>query len=621
MGQLIILIAIVVIIAILGAIFEVMAQIVRETTDAFDQLLFSTVPEQTKTVLEVSNNLKEAASKIDNKYYCGVEKQSYNPVVRLLKFAPSNSITPIDALRYSASPFPNQINAEYNYISDEEVKSLYLPKKVDEILSGKYSYDYEDKNFNLPQPPDFPHLQKLYPITEEELPSPKLNLPKNNLKGIKRRLFYGFLQNQIKRKYSKEIKEYKEWVKKRNEIISKYEKWNEEISASNGKLIEKFQDVKNQHESNLLAYKHELEIDYQKRIDESQRQKDKIFNIQQGYKSLLNEGIETYIELILKRIPLPYALPRNAKVSYSADSRIVIIEHQFPVLAELNILKLIERVKKNEWKPVNKSERKELVSLIYPALAIRIAFEVAVHDNLDTIEALVINGWLSYFDKATGQPKESYCLSLFVKKSELIAMNLLEINPIKSFQKFKGRSTCIDSYDIFPISPILNLNMSDKRFVDAKEVLDALSQDRNIATMDWEDFEHLVRELFEKLYAIHGAEVKVTQASRDLGVDAVIFDPTPIKGGKTIIQAKRYVNVVDLSAVRDLFGTVINEGANKGILVTTSYYGVESYNFAKDKPLELINSQQLLGLLEQYGYKFKINLDEARKLNSEQSKN
>jgi hypothetical protein len=36
-----------------------------------------------------------------------------------------------------------------------------------------------------------------------------------------------------------------------------------------------------------------------------------------------------------------------------------------------------------------------------------------------------------------------------------------------------------------------------------------------------------------------------------------------------------------------LNGTVLNEGARKGILVTTSDYGSDSYNFAKGKPITL----------------------------------
>jgi len=40
-------------------------------------------------------------------------------------------------------------------------------------------------------------------------------------------------------------------------------------------------------------------------------------------------------------------------------------------------------------------------------------------------------------------------------------------------------------------------------------------------------------------------------------------------GGKFVIQAKRYNIIVPKSAIRDLYGTMMSEGANKGILVTT----------------------------------------------------
>jgi restriction system protein len=107
----------------------------------------------------------------------------------------------------------------------------------------------------------------------------------------------------------------------------------------------------------------------------------------------------------------------------------------------------------------------------------------------------------------------------------------------------------------------------------------------NLAAIGWEEFEHLIRELFEKEFSAGGGEVKVTQASRDGGVDAIAFDPDPIRGGKIVIQAKRYTNTVDVSAVRDLYGTVMAEGATKGILVTTSGFGPDAHRFAKGKPL------------------------------------
>jgi restriction system protein len=52
--------------------------------------------------------------------------------------------------------------------------------------------------------------------------------------------------------------------------------------------------------------------------------------------------------------------------------------------------------------------------------------------------------------------------------------------------------------------------------------------------------------------------------------------------------------------VRDLYGTLQNEGASKGILVTTSGYGQASFEFAKNKPIELIDGANLLYLLQEH---------------------
>ena len=60
----------------------------------------------------------------------------------------------------------------------------------------------------------------------------------------------------------------------------------------------------------------------------------------------------------------------------------------------------------------------------------------------------------------------------------------------------------------------------------------------------------------------------------------------PYLEGKVVIQAKRYKHTVGVSAVRDLFGTVQNEGASKGILVTTSGFGKASFDFATAKAIK-----------------------------------
>ena len=158
----------------------------------------------------------------------------------------------------------------------------------------------------------------------------------------------------------------------------------------------------------------------------------------------------------------------------------------------------------------------------------------------------------------------------------------------------------------------IDQNKQDKRFVESHDV--NVKAGTNLAAMDWKEFEQLVRQVLELEFSKNGGEVRVTQASRDGGVDAVVFDPDPLRGGKIVVQAKRYTNTVGVAAVRDLYGTVINEGASSGILITTSDYGPDSYDFAKDKPLKLLNSGHLLALLHRNGLHGYINLPEAKEI-------
>lgn len=172
-------------------------------------------------------------------------------------------------------------------------------------------------------------------------------------------------------------------------------------------------------------------------------------------------------------------------------------------------------------------------------------------------------------DSATGNDFKSCVISMQVNRGEFTKINLSRVEPKQCFRTLKGISAGPLS-QLAPVRPIMQIKRDDVRFVESREILAEVESIPNLATMDWEDFEHLVRELFEKYFAEIGGEVRITRASRDYGVDAIVFDPEPIRGGKIVIQAKRNNNVVPVSAVRDLFGTVHNEGATKGILVTTA---------------------------------------------------
>ncbi|CAO0828634.1 Restriction endonuclease OS=Streptomyces microflavus OX=1919 GN=HUT09_14020 PE=4 SV=1 [Streptomyces microflavus] len=120
--------------------------------------------------------------------------------------------------------------------------------------------------------------------------------------------------------------------------------------------------------------------------------------------------------------------------------------------------------------------------------------------------------------------------------------------------------------------------------------------------MDPIAFEGLVADLFRAM----GMQAVTTQRSNDGGVDVDALDPTPIRGGKIVVQVKRYRSTVPPTAVRDLYGTVQDAGANKGVLVTTSHFGPGAHTFANGKPLELVAGSELVDLLHRHGLRGRL---------------
>lgn len=242
------------------------------------------------------------------------------------------------------------------------------------------------------------------------------------------------------------------------------------------------------------------------------------------------------------------------------------------------------------------------------SICIRSGYLAAKSDNNNFIDLIAINVKQKWHDPATGILKEGVIASLQSTKQEFLSLQIECIEPKACFRHLKGISTSsIDNASI--IKPIFDLDMNDRRIIAGKNISESLDPETNLAEIPWDDFEHLVRQLFEWEFGSKGVEVKVTCASRDRGVDAIMFDPDPLKGGKYVLQAKRYSRTVDVAAVRDLYGTVLNEGANRGILVTTSSYGPDTYEFAKDKPISLVDGQHLVQMLKKHGKNYHIKLN------------
>lgn len=359
-------------------------------------------------------------------------------------------------------------------------------------------------------------------------------------------------------------------------------------------------------------YERKREQFYQEQSDDN----DTLMSFKQRYTAKEKDAIEEYCALVLENSQYPDYFPSESDLSYVPESGIVIIDFTLPAPDTIPSAESFSYVKtRNELKEKHRTEaaQKKLYDSVIYQICIRTIHEIFEADAAEVIEAVSFNGIVTNINPATGKETTRTIISILAKKAEFMEFDLSRVDPKATFKHLKGVSAA-SLVDLAPVPPVMQLDRTDKRIVEGVNLLHNIDDSVNLAAIHWEEFEHLVREVFEKEFVGSGGEVKVTQASSDGGVDAIAFDPDPIRGGKIVIQAKRYTNTVGVSAVRDLYGTVMNEGATKGILVTTSTFGADSYEFAKGKPLSLINGSNLLALLEKHGHTARINLAEAKKL-------
>lgn len=386
-----------------------------------------------------------------------------------------------------------------------------------------------------------------------------------------------------------------------NEYVMDYESYTLEKEKIEGENKQKQLDYKN----NMMIWEEE-KTTYEGEIEKFNNYVDEM---KSKYEADDSEAIGFFVDNLLTRLEFPIEFVREVESEYLSDTKILVIDFSFPTMEDLPKLKKVTYIKsREELSETYFSEAqitKKYDDIVYK-IVLLVLNKIFKNSN-GKIDSVVLNGKVHTTDLTTGKEIEPFILSVKVDNEDFKELKLGTLDPKAWFKSAKGIAAAKIS-TVVPVTPILKLNKDDSRFIDSKNILYNIDEELNLAEMDWQDFENLIREIFEQEFNINGGEVKITQASRDGGVDAIAFDPDPIRGGKIVIQAKRYNNVVGVAAVRDLYGTVMNEGANKGILVSTSNYGSDAYNFVKDKPLTLLNGANLLYLLEKHGHKATIKL-------------
>ncbi|MCB2182401.1 MAG: restriction endonuclease [Desulfobulbaceae bacterium] len=132
----------------------------------------------------------------------------------------------------------------------------------------------------------------------------------------------------------------------------------------------------------------------------------------------------------------------------------------------------------------------------------------------------------------------------------------------------------------------------DKRAQEHRQYIQNIRLPSFLKKIDPLDFEKLACDLHSRM----GYTVESTPYTGDSGADGILKK----NGDITILQAKRVQGSVGEPILRDLYGTMHSFKAQYGVVVTTGKVSRQAREWVKNKPIRLIELDELSSLIRQY---------------------
>jgi restriction system protein len=310
------------------------------------------------------------------------------------------------------------------------------------------------------------------------------------------------------------------------------------------------------------------------------------------------ESVEWFVGRLLDASQYPDGFPREYQIAYRPQNRDVVVEFELPprdVVPSVRAYRYVKTRDAIEPIPRPQNEIKQRYKTLISCVALRTLHEIFSSTPSDVVEAVVFNGRLGTIDRATGKPVRPHLVTVSAERATFADLVLAAVEPAACLVRLNALVSP-NPYDMEAVEPFIAFDLKRFRFTDDMDVISELDSRPNLLKLSPTEFEHLVRQLFIAM----GAEAWTTIPSKDGGVDAVATSKNLFFGGVCLIQAKRWTGLVGLESVHALTGVMADHNATTGVLVTTSWFGRASEQFAKRNRITLINGAELKQLIKEY---------------------
>jgi restriction system protein len=318
-----------------------------------------------------------------------------------------------------------------------------------------------------------------------------------------------------------------------------------------------------------------------------------------------SRGSEAFVDVLQQALATsvyPDGLHGSCAAMFRPEARELLVEYELPRQSVVPAVTGYRYLKtKDDIQPLPRkdAEIKKLYEMLVARVALRTLAEAFDAASATLVSGIVFNGYVSSKDRATVKPIRPLLISVHATRDAFgeIVLDEPELDPKACLIGYLNAVVSPHPYDLEAVRPVVQFDLSKYKFVEEMDVIAGLDSRLDLLSLTPTEFEHLIRKLFEAI----GMKSWVTQASRDDGVDGVAVNEDPITGGLCIIQAKRYSKIVGLEAVHALAGVMEDKNAVKGVLVTTSWVGKASRDFAgRNGRMEIFEGRHLKSLLMEH---------------------
>ncbi|MFJ9467612.1 restriction endonuclease [Streptomyces caniferus] len=314
-------------------------------------------------------------------------------------------------------------------------------------------------------------------------------------------------------------------------------------------------------------------------------------------------AVEYFSAALYSSTAWPEGFPRQIAAAYDPTARQLVLDWELPgydIVPETKSVRYMPTADQEKETARPAAQRRALYRDVLAQSMLLVLRDLFAADGHGTLDSVALNGFVDDVDPVTGRPAQVYLATVMAPRSAFDSFRLEQVGAVECLTEGLRGQLAARPDQRTAVRPVRLPGD-----VGGGVVSHGTQSEPDLYEMDPIAFENLIAELFRAM----GMQAVTTQRSGDGGVDVDALDPDPIRGGKIVVQVKRYRNTVPPTAVRDLYGTVQSEGANKGVLVTTSRFGPGAHTFANGKPLSLIAGPELVDLLGRYGLRGRLGAD------------